>query len=198
MKLYITAALITLTAANFAAAESQPTRIRGVIESYEPGTLRVLSRERELVEIAVPENLQVVSLASREISDIGSGDLVSASAVPNDEGGLTALQVSILPPNAGLPVGRSPNDLAPDSVMVTATISGTAASAEGDQLTMNYEGESVVLTVPEGVPVVTYGVGDPSLLKEGATIFAIAQVADDGTVSTNRVIAETNGVKPPM
>ncbi|KGJ03784.1 hypothetical protein IT41_12655 [Paracoccus halophilus] len=190
--------MITLTSVDFAAAEPQSTRIRGTIESYEPGALRVLTRERELVAVAVPENLQVVSLASKEISDIGSGDLVSASAVPNEEGGLTALQVSILPPNAGLPVGRGPNDLAPDSVMVTATISGTAASAEGDKLTMSYEGESVVLTVPEGVPVVTFGMGDTSLLSEGATIFAIAQVAEDGTFSTNRVIAETNGVKPPM
>lgn len=199
MKLYLTAAAALLATTTFAAAaDPRPAPIRGEVDSYSAGQLRVISRDRQTVDIAVPEDLQIVSLLPKTIGDIAVGDAVNTTTVPDGNGGLRALQVSILPAGAGLQTGQRPSDVAPDSVMTTATISGVAAAAGGDQLTMTYDDKTVVVTVPDDVPVVAFGQGDASLLQKGADIFAIGLVAEDGTVTTDRVIAETNGVKPPM
>lgn len=198
MKLCMTAALALVTTAGLAFAEPRPMPIRGEIDSYAPGQLRVVSRTGETLDIKTPDNLQIVSLLPKTVSDIAVGNAVNTTTVPDGNGGLTALQVSILPPGAGLKTGQRPSDVAPDSVMTTATISGVAAATGGDQLTMTYDDKTVTVTVPADVPVVAFGQGDASLLQKGADIFAIGMVADDGTVSTDRVIAETNGVKPPM
>lgn len=199
MKLCLTAGVALLATATLAAAaDPRPAPIRGEVESYAPGQLRVMGRDRQAIDIQVPENLQIVSLVPKTISDIEVGDAVNTTTVPDGNGGLTALQVSILPAGAGLQTGQRPSDVAPDSVMTTATISGVAAATGGDQLTMTYDDKTVVVTVPADVPVVSFGQGDADLLQKGADIFAIGMVAEDGTVTTDRVIAETDGVKPPM
>jgi hypothetical protein len=48
------------------------------------------------------------------------------------------------------------------------------------------------------VPILAYVAGDRSLLKPGAAVFTVAQKKPDGTLTTGRVTAEKNGVKPPM
>lgn len=197
MKLYLTAAVMILTA-SAASADVRPTPIRGQVESFSPGHLRVVTRDRKTADIAVPDNLQIVSLKARKVGDIAVGDAVNTTTIPDGKGGLEALQVSILPPGSGVKPGQRPSDVAPDSVMTTATISGVASATGGDQLTMSYEGKSVVVTVPADVPVVSFGKGDAALLKKGAEIFAIGMPGADGSLSTDRVIAETDGVKPPM
>jgi hypothetical protein len=40
--------------------------------------------------------------------------------------------------------------------------------------------------------------GDASLLKPGAAIFTVAVKKADGTLTSARVTAEKDGVKPPM
>jgi hypothetical protein len=99
---------------------------------------------------------------------------------------------------AGKNEGQRPWDAAPDSVMTNARISGVAASTGNQQITMNYGDKTVTMDVPETVPVVAFGPGDATLLQEGADVFIVAMLADDGSLSADRVIAETNGLKPPM
>ena len=148
MKLCMTAALALIATAGLAVAEPRPTPIRGEIDSYAPGQLRVISRAGEAIDIKTPEDLQIVSLLPKTVSDITVGNAVNTTTVPDGNGGLTALQVSILPPGAGLQTGQRPSDVAPDSVMTTATISGVAAATGGDQLTMTYDDQTVTVNVP--------------------------------------------------
>ena len=42
------------------------------------------------------------------------------------------------------------------------------------------------------------GEGDTTLLKPGAAVLTIARKQADGSLVTNRVTAEKDGVKPPM
>jgi hypothetical protein len=46
--------------------------------------------------------------------------------------------------------------------------------------------------------VVAYVGGDRNLLKPGAAVVTIARKKPDGTLTTGRLTAEKNGVKPPM
>lgn len=199
MKMRISAFLLTLVAAAPALAAPQPVPLRGQVEAFAPGSLEVLVRSGEKIAVTVPPDLQIVSILPRKVADIAVGDAVSTTAVPDGKGGLTAIQVSILPAAlAGKNEGQRPWDVQPDSVMTNATISGVAVGAGGGEITLQFGGKSIRMTVPEDVPVIAFGPGDAGLLKPGADVFIIAMKADDGTFSTNRVIAESNGIKPPM
>jgi hypothetical protein len=46
--------------------------------------------------------------------------------------------------------------------------------------------------------VLAYVAGDVALLKPGAAILTIARKQPDGSLLTNRVTAEKDGIKPPM
>jgi hypothetical protein len=58
-------------------------------------------------------------------------------------------------------------------------------------------GESEYSIGPE-VPILANATGDKSLLKPGAAVFVIALKKTDGTVTSTRVYAEKDGIKPPM
>ena len=48
------------------------------------------------------------------------------------------------------------------------------------------------------VPILANAPGDISLLKPGAAVFVIALKKPDGTITSARLYAEKDGVKPPM
>lgn len=199
MKTFLTTAVLSVVLTMPALGDTRPVPIRGEVQSYVPGELKLIGRDGEAVQITTPENLQIVSILPREVGDIQVGDAVSTTAVPNEDGGLTALQISILPAAlAGVNEGQNPWDAAPDSVMTNARISGVAAGTGEGQITMNYDDKTVVMDVPEGAPVVAFGPGDATLLQEGADVFIVAMQGEDGTLMADRVIAETDGIKPPM
>ena len=52
--------------------------------------------------------------------------------------------------------------------------------------------------VPLIVDPVMVATSGACLLKPGAAVYIIAQKKPDGTLTTGRVTAEKNGVKPPM
>ena len=58
---------------------------------------------------------------------------------------------------------------------------------------------SLILSIvgPE-CPVLGNADGDTSLLKPGAAVFVIALKKPDGTVTSARLYAEKDGIKPPM
>lgn len=98
----------------------------------------------------------------------------------------------------GVGEGQRPTDLASDSLMTNATVSGISAAPQGQVLKVTYKGgEAEVIIAPE-TPIVIYVPGDTTLLKPGATIFWVAQKKADGSLSAARVTTEKDGVKPPM
>lgn len=196
MKKLVVASIVSLIGT---AALAQPVIVRGEVASYAPGVLKVVSRTGETLEIAVPEKLQIVSVLPRSLGDVAQGNPVSATAVPDEGGKLRALQVSILPPElAGRNEGQRPSDLAPDSVMTNAVVTGVTTSVGAEGLTMKFGDTAVEMIVPPETPVVAFGPGDEDQLTPGADVFIVATRDDHGALSTDRVIAETNGFKPPM
>ena len=198
----IAAALIALAvgpALAQAPPAGTPTRIRGTVDKLDGQTLTVKSREGPVLTIALAPNFTVAGIVKKSVSDIKTGDYVGAASTKGADGKLRALEVLILPEAArGSGEGQYPWDLTPDSLMTNATVSGIAAATGGQVLKLSYkDGESEVL-VGTDVPVVTFGPGDASLLKPGATVLVSAQKATDDSLTAARVVAEKDGDKPPM
>jgi hypothetical protein len=149
--------------------------------------------------IGLADNFTVVGVARRSLADIRAGDYVASTSARGTDGKLHAREIHIFPEAMrGVGEGQRPTDLAPDSLMTNATVSGISAAPQGQVPKVPYKGgEAEVIIAPE-TPIVTYVPGDTTLLKPGATIFCVAQKRADGSLTAARVTAEKDGVKPPM
>jgi len=89
-------------------------------------------------------------------------------------------------------------DLKPKSAMTNGTVLNVVKDVDGRTLTVSYKGQEKKISVPDGVPIVTFGSATEADLKPGATVFVSAQRSEDGSLATGFVVVGTNGVDPPM
>ena len=178
------------------AADAQTNmRIRGTITAFDGKVLSVKSRDGKDLKLQFPENGAVVAAKAITLADLKPGDYVGVTTIRRD-GVLTAREVHTIP--RAVPEGYIPWDLEPESGMTNANIAKAVKSASGHELTLEYKGGSQTIHVPDGTPIVTTVPADRALLTPGTYIFTGAQVAADGTITTMRIQAAKDGVKPPQ
>jgi hypothetical protein len=192
-----TLAFIAFTLSAF--AQEQAVRVRGTIERAEGDHYIVKARNGGEVKVKLADNAMVVALVKASLADVKQGSYVGVSGMPQADGSQKALEIHIFPEAMrGTGDGHRPWDLQPSSTMTNGAVEQTAASSDGQVLTLKYkDGEKKVL-VPADCPIVSYLPGDKSELKPGAAIFiAAAQKQPDGTLVTPRVNVG-RGTAPPM
>jgi hypothetical protein len=190
--------LLTLSAP--LALAQQPTRVRGTIERVDGPLLMVKSRDGAELTVRLADDVLVVGLVARALTDIKAGDYVGSAAVPAAGGALRALEVHIFPETMrGTGEGHRPHDLLPESTMTNATVAETVQRVDGHTLTLKYKDGEKTLMVPAETPIVTYVPGDRAELKPGAKIFIVnATRQPDGTLQAARVTVGRDGLTPPM
>jgi hypothetical protein len=201
-RIAIAAAFIALVVAP-ALAQNAPAdtrvRIRGTVEKLDGSTLQVKSREGKSLSVALAPDFTVSGVTKKSISDIKTGDFVASTSVKGTDGKLHAVEIHFLPANLRATIeGQTPTDLVPDGLMTNAVVSGIAAGSDGQVLKVAFKGSEAEITVGSDVPIVTYVPGDPGLLKPGAAVYVIAMKKPDGSLTSARVTAEKDGIKPPM
>lgn len=180
-------------------ANAEPIRVRGGIVSFSGETLKVETREGEVVEIALLEGWMLTSVAPAAVSDIKPGDFVGVASLPEEGGNDGALAVLIFPSALEGPAeGSFGYDLQPNSTMTNATVADAVTGVNGRAVTVSYNGEEKTIEIPEGTPVVSYAPATQADLKPGARVFIVAEKGTGGAISTHYVVVGTNGVVPPM
>ncbi|HXX06562.1 MAG TPA: hypothetical protein VEJ43_00655 [Pseudolabrys sp.] len=187
-------------------AQEKPVRVRGTIEQVDGAMMTVKARGGETLKIKMSDDIRVVALVKASLADIGSGSYVGSTAMPQEDGRWTAVEVHIFPESMrGTGEGDRPYDYKPKSTMTNGTVNAVAKSKingavekEGTTLILNYkDGEKKIDVVPETV-IVTYVPGSKDELKSGAKIYIPAATKqEDGTLTTVRVNVG-RGVDPPM
>ena len=200
---FITAIVIGFLAAPAALAQtpSEGTRVRvaGAVDKLDGDKLTVDTKGGQPITVVLADNAAVFGVEKRTIADIKPGDFLASGGVKGADGKIHAVEVRIFPETLrGTGEGQRPWDVKPDGVMTNATVGTVSQSPEGGVIHVKYKGGESEYTVGPEVPVLAYVAGDRSLLKLGATVFTIAEKKADGTLTTGRVTAEKNGVKPPM
>jgi hypothetical protein len=176
-----------------------PVRIRGTVERLGDHRLIVKSRGGTTVPITLAANFVVLAVEPETIADIKPGEMIGITSVKAAGGGQQAVEVHIFPKAMrGVRVGQFAWDLEPQSLMTNAMVATISGPPQGRVVRMSYGGKVTEITIPQGVPIVAFVPGSPSLLKPGAAVFVIAQKKPDGGLTAARVTAEKNGVKPPM
>lgn len=192
-------ALITLLSAACALAAEVGVRVRGTVVSVGGDTLVVKSREGENLSIKLASGWVVGGVVKASLADVKEGDFVGIASLPTSSGGDGALEVLVFPPSMkGTGEGSYGWDLKPASTMTNGSVSQTVKSVDGTTLNVQYKGQSKKISVTPGTPVVTFGPATVADLKPGAPVFVPAQKADDGSLSTQRVLVGKDGVVPPM
>ena len=192
-------AFLAMPALAQAPAEGTRQRVVGTVDRLDGNNLMVKSNDGQPVTVLLDGNAAVFGVEKRTIADIKPGDYLASGGVKGTDGKIHAVEVRIFPETLrGTGEGQRPWDAKPEGVMTNATVGTVSQSPEGGVIHVKYkEGESEFTVGPE-VPILAYVAGDRTLLKPGAAVFTVAQKKPDGTLTTGRVTAEKNGVKPPM
>jgi hypothetical protein len=194
------AAAFTVPALSADAPAGTPTRVRGTIDKLDGSNLSVIARDGTKMTIVLAPGFGVGTVKKVNLADIKPGDFVGSAAVKGSDGKLRALEVHVFPEAMrGTGEGQRPWDSGPDSSMTNATVGEvTSLAAGGRSLTLTYKGGTAVIDVPPDVPVVTFAPGDPAMLVPGRAVMVFALQKEDGSLISNRVTVENDGVKPPM
>ena len=175
-----------------------PVRIRGTVDKLDDHTLLVKQRDGRIATITLVPGAAVETLVKRRLGDIKPGDFVASTGIRAKDGEIHAVEVRIFPkatPDGGRQFAW---DLAPDSVMTNATVGTVTKAPQGEVLHVTFKGGQSEYSVGPDVPVLATAPGNLSLLKPGAAVFVLAQKHPDGSLTSGRLYAEKNGVKPPM
>jgi hypothetical protein len=182
------------------AQAAETVRVRGTIVGLEGSTLTVKTREGPDAKLMLKPGWKMAGVAKASLADIKPGDFVGIASLPTSAGGDGAVEVLVFPPAMkGTGEGSYPWDLKPKSTMTNATVTNAVKGVEGRTLDLSYSGgKEKKISVPDGVPVVTFGPATEADLKPGAAVFVPAQRGDDGVLAAGFVVVGTNGIAPPM
>ena len=72
-------------------------------------------------------------------------------------------------------------------MMTNASVTAVVQTASGQELTLEYSGNTQKILVPVGTPIGTTVPADPSFLKPGEYVFAAAQANAEGKMTVLRL-----------
>lgn len=194
----VLAASVSNTPAHAEDTKAKRINVRGSILSYSGSTLKVKTREGEMLDVALADDWKVSSVAAAKVTDIKPGDFVGIASLPKEGGGDGALEVLILPPAMkGTGEGSYGWDLKPDSSMTNATVADAVKDVDGRTVTVSYHGKEKRISIPEGTPVVTLAPATKEDLVAGEVVFIPAEKTPTGATA-HQVLVGKNGVVPPM
>jgi hypothetical protein len=197
MKISLPAVALVLLAG--IAAAQPPPRVRGVVQAVEGQTLVVATENEGVVRLTLTDMTGINGLEKRTLADIKDNTFIGATAVKNRDGRWQATEVHIFPESMrGAGEGHYAWDL-PESTMTNGAATGVVAKGRGGSMTVRHGSSNVEIDVTRRTAIVALTMGSRALLVPGAAIMALAVPPQGGGNPTAvAIIAETNGVKPPM
>ena len=180
-------------------AQAEEVRLRAKVVSLNESTLWVKTREGTDAAVSLKPGWKVTGVASASLADIKPGDFVGIASLPKSSGGDGAIEVLVFPPALkGTGEGSYPWDLKPNSRMTNATVVNAVKDVDGRKLTLAYKGGEKMISVAEGVPIVTFAPATEADLKPGEAVFIPAERNSDGALASRFVVVGANGIAPPM
>jgi Domain of unknown function (DUF5666) len=202
-KFLVIAVLIASAAPCFAQSKAPPARLRGTIEKVDHDTLTVMTGMGPAMVVVTPKT-RIQGVAAMKLSQVKANDFIGVTALETKDGKLHATEVHIFPAAMrGAGEGHYPMG-APNTTMTNAVVSGVVKSTGDESVALSYKDRktgkpgAVMIDIGPTIPVVTFVPGDRSLLKPGASLVVFAGKKPDGTYIAFAIVAEKDGVKPPM
>ncbi len=179
-----------------------PVRIHATIEKLDKNLLTVKTDKGGVLTIEMTPKTDISGVAARGISDIKAQDFIGVTATEDAQRKFHATEVHIYP-DAMRGAGEGHYGSAAKST-INAAVAAVADTADGRLLTLSFQNkatgmtESTKVDVSRSVPVLAYVPAEQSLLKPGADAIMLVAKEDDGDLIAVAVVAEKDGIKPPL
>jgi len=174
-----------------------PVRVAGTVDTLVGDMLAVKAADGQVMTVTLKADAAVYGVEKRTLADIKPGDFIASGGVKGAGDKIHAVELRIYPEALrGTGEGQRPWAAKTDGVMTNATVGTVTQAPDGSVVHVTFKGGQSELTVTPDVPILAYVAGGRDLLKPGATVLIFAQEQDDGTLTTSRVAAEKDGVKP--
>lgn len=179
-----------------------PVRIRATIEKLDKNWLTVKTDKGGVLVLEMTPKTDISGVAPRGLADIKAQDFIGVTATQDAERKFHAVEVHIYP-DAMRGVGEGHYGSAERST-TNAAVAATTDAADGKMLRLSFQNkatgatESTEIEVGKTVPVVAFVPGDQSLLKPGADAVMLVAKEEDGDLIAVAIVAEKDGVKPPL
>lgn len=177
-------------------AEGTPQRVRGSILAISPSQITVNDRAGAAASFQIDGDTHYVGEKPVALSAIQPGSYIGCAALPGPDGMLRALEVTVFPPSMqGAGEGHYAWDLLPHSSMTNGTV-GNLSHADGDVMTVTYNGGEQKIRVPRGVPIVTVEPGALRDLHPGVKVLILPSKGVAG--HAGRILYGEQGITPPQ
>lgn len=187
---------------------AQPDRIRGDITKVDDTSMVIMTAAGDEVRLSLPEGLSIFSLKKASFTEVDFGTYVGAVSKRLDtyspiiRDSLSWLhhgfELRIIDDDLrGIALGHTHWDLTDDSVMSH----GWVDDLEIRVLSIKYgptEEEEADVDIPRDVPIQRMSLGDRSLIKPEAHVFAGAQKDDNGDYAAVFVMVGIGDVVPAL
>ena len=191
--------LLLAISLGLAAARAQaetPARVRGSILAISPSQITVDDRAGQTVSFAIDGATRYAGVKPVGLSAIQPGSYIGCAALPAGAGRLRALEVTVFPPvMKGVGEGHYAWDLQPHSSMTNGVV-GSLSHAQGNVMTVTYDGGTQTILVPPGVPIVTVEPGRWQDLHPGVKVMIIP--AKDAPSHAGHILFGEHGITPPQ
>ncbi|HEX6997151.1 MAG TPA: hypothetical protein VF322_03340 [Gammaproteobacteria bacterium] len=175
-----------------------PQRLRGTLRAVDGDRLEVVTADDGVVDVRLAPEAGINGLERRGLDDITDGVFIGTTAARGADGRWKAIEVHIFPEEMrGAGEGHYAWDF-PETTMTNATVTGAAAARDGRTLELRHAGGTEQVDVGPDTVIVRLTAGDRALLRPGAALFLLGFPRPDNTFDAIAVVAETDGVKPPM
>ncbi|HLJ64336.1 MAG TPA: hypothetical protein VKT70_09530 [Stellaceae bacterium] len=182
------------------AQQGTPVHVRGKIVKLTGQSLVVKPKSGDAVTVTLDPKANILGVTKTTLSKVKNGDFIGTAAGPGKDGKLYAKELVLFPEFArGFAEGHYDWDLGPTgNSMTNATVAEVTGKGKGRVLKLTYKGGENEIIIPAKAPIVTFGAGNKTLLKKGASVFIPANKMADGTIVSNTVLVGKHGVVPPM
>jgi hypothetical protein len=196
LRLLSVTALVTTFAASSASAQ-QNVRVRGTIERVDGPTFVLRAGEAGPMTVTLAEKAGVFGVTKGSLADIKPGSYIGVGAMPQADGSLRAIQVTIFAETQrGTGEGHRPWDR-PNATMTNATVETTVAAVDGPTVMVKYRDGQQKIVVPPDATIRAYVASDKSELKPGSAIIVMNAVKKpDGTIEATRINVGRDGIVP--
>ena len=199
MRLFVLA-LLTLSLAGSAHAQSPTTRIRGEVETAEGGLLTVKTVDGITEKVALAPGYSVGGVVKAMAADIRTGSFIGVGAIPERGGTLLAAQVFIFPESMrGTGEGHRPWGVlaVPDGTMTNAVVTEAVARVDGVNVMLTYPGGEQRVRITPEANIIMAVPAEASELKPGAQVVMSATKQADGSFTASRVTLAKGGATLP-
>ncbi|TBU73394.1 hypothetical protein [Phytopseudomonas daroniae] len=191
--------LLMFSAAVMATAADMPVvkPLRGTVESVSDNTLTFTTRTGAHETIGLTDKTGIARVSKAEIDSIKADSFVGSAAIPQADGSLKALEVTVFESSLkGSGEGHYGWQNADGSTgtMTNGTV-GKLSNANGRTLTVTYKGGEKQLVVPDDVPIAYVEPGKADELVKGAKVVVFP--AEDGKNARGIAVGK-DGFQPPM